>query len=133
MNRRGFLSFLGAAAVVPLVPVPELLLPTRTIFLPPRGGWLGRNQLFTATYIANEALRILHENVRYTEFYDIGRDELVCRHDALLSGEQLSVDQLLSASNTPKQAGDRAASMLLDVVKQRRLSTIDIQRPPSYR
>lgn len=40
MNRRGFLSFLGAAAVAPLVSVPELLLPTKTIFLPPAGGWL---------------------------------------------------------------------------------------------
>lgn len=39
MNRRGFIGLLGAAAVVPLVPVPELDL-DRRIFLPPRGGWL---------------------------------------------------------------------------------------------
>jgi hypothetical protein len=37
MNRRGFLSLLAPA--VALVIAPELLLPKRTFFLPPAGGW----------------------------------------------------------------------------------------------
>lgn len=41
MNRRGFLSFLGAAAVASVV-APELFDVGRRIFLPPRGGWLPR-------------------------------------------------------------------------------------------
>lgn len=34
MNRRGFLGLLAGAAVA-----PQLLVPERTIILPPRGGW----------------------------------------------------------------------------------------------
>lgn len=37
MNRRGFLSLLAPAAA--LIVAPELLLPKRTFFLPPAGGW----------------------------------------------------------------------------------------------
>lgn len=37
MNRRGFLALLGGAGAALLV--PELLVPKRTIFLPPAGGW----------------------------------------------------------------------------------------------
>lgn len=37
MNRRGFLSLLAPAAA--LIVAPELLLPKRTFFLPPVGGW----------------------------------------------------------------------------------------------
>lgn len=43
MNRRGFLRALGTAATVGVVApaaLAELLVPKRTIFLPPRGGWL---------------------------------------------------------------------------------------------
>lgn len=39
MNRRGFLSLLAPAAA--LIVAPELLLPRRTFFLPPTGGWSG--------------------------------------------------------------------------------------------
>lgn len=39
MNRRGFLSLLAPAAA--LIVAPELLLPKRTFFLPPAGGWDG--------------------------------------------------------------------------------------------
>lgn len=37
MNRRGFLGLVAAA--VPALILPELLLPKRTFFLPPAGGW----------------------------------------------------------------------------------------------
>lgn len=37
MNRRGFLAALGLAAGA--VAAPELLVPRRTFFLPPKGGW----------------------------------------------------------------------------------------------
>lgn len=37
MNRRGFLSLIAPAAAALIV--PQLLVPKRTIFLPPRGGW----------------------------------------------------------------------------------------------
>jgi hypothetical protein len=41
MNRRGFLQALGGlgVGVVAGAELAELLAPTRTIFLPPRGGW----------------------------------------------------------------------------------------------
>ena len=38
MDRRKFLTLLGIAAPVALI-VPELILPKRTFFLPPAGGW----------------------------------------------------------------------------------------------
>lgn len=37
MNRRGFLSLLAPAAA--LIVAPELLIPRKTFFLPPAGGW----------------------------------------------------------------------------------------------
>jgi hypothetical protein len=62
MNRRGFFAMLGAAAVAPIVPVPELDLEplTRKIFLPPAGGWLARggNTLLTIDQLAREALQV---------------------------------------------------------------------------
>lgn len=66
MNRRGFFGLLAAAAVVPLVPVPELLLPTRTIFLPPRCGWLGGNRLLTHKFVTDEMLRILTMTIEFS-------------------------------------------------------------------
>jgi hypothetical protein len=41
MNRRGFLSILAPAAVGTLV-AAELTMPSRSIFLPPAGGWPAR-------------------------------------------------------------------------------------------
>lgn len=38
MNRRGFLTLAGTAAAA--LAIPELWIPKRTFFLPPRGGWL---------------------------------------------------------------------------------------------
>lgn len=49
MNRRGFLSLIAPAAA--LIAAPELLLPRKTFFLPPAGGWR-----LTAAEIANMAL-----------------------------------------------------------------------------
>lgn len=43
MNRRGFFRALAVGAVTGVVATPalvELLTPKRTIFLPPRGGWI---------------------------------------------------------------------------------------------
>jgi hypothetical protein len=37
MNRRNFLSLVGASAAALIA--PELLIPKRTFFLPPAGGW----------------------------------------------------------------------------------------------
>lgn len=42
MNRRAFLLALSTAAAAGLI-VPELVLPKRTFFLPPRGGWRSEN------------------------------------------------------------------------------------------
>lgn len=66
MNRRGFLGLFGAAAVAPLVPMPELaelLAPTRTIFLPPRGGW--NNRLLTVEQITREMLRVFSVQMEF--------------------------------------------------------------------
>lgn len=38
MDRRGFLGLIASAVPAALI-LPELLLPTRTFFLPPAGGW----------------------------------------------------------------------------------------------
>lgn len=65
MNRRGFLELLASAATVPLVPMPELLMPTRTIFLPPRGGWVGGCNLLSMELIMREAIRVLHQDIEF--------------------------------------------------------------------
>lgn len=71
MNRRGFLKFLAAAAPVIVAPgaaaalVEEILKP-RTIFLPPAGGWRSGNQLLTCQWVAREALRVLHADMKFS-------------------------------------------------------------------
>ncbi len=77
MNRRGFFGLLAAAAVVPLVPMPELDV-GRRIFLPPRGGWLssgliGRysggdtyNVLLSVEQIARESLRVFRVETEFS-------------------------------------------------------------------
>lgn len=53
MNRRQFLT--SALASVPVIAAPaallEALVPKRTIFLPPRGGWIGADSPMTATEV----------------------------------------------------------------------------------
>lgn len=63
MNRRGFFGLLGAAAATVALPELELLVPKRTIFLPPKGGWVRGNQLLTIDMIAKEALRVFTVNL----------------------------------------------------------------------
>lgn len=62
MNRRGFFAFLGGAAVAAAL-APELIwTPSRTIFLPPAGGWTV-NQLGDYLY-AKELSEILRRSVQ---------------------------------------------------------------------
>jgi hypothetical protein len=62
MNRRSFLKFLlptsGAAVVAPEL-LAEIWTPKRTIFLPPRGGWL--SALFTGETGRYENIRIAEQ------------------------------------------------------------------------
>lgn len=53
MDRRGFLQVLGLGVVAAATFDPASLLwtPTKTIFLPPIGGWSGRNTLITQEWI----------------------------------------------------------------------------------
>jgi hypothetical protein len=44
VNRRGFLAALLAAPVA--ASVPEIWTPSKTIFLPPRGGWVDEDIAF---------------------------------------------------------------------------------------
>jgi hypothetical protein len=76
MNRRGFFGLLaGATAAAIALPEIELLVPKRTIFLPPAGGWIGRgNQLLTIKYIAEEAIRALHANMEFMAMIDLEYD-----------------------------------------------------------
>lgn len=65
MNRRGFLSGLLSAAAATAIPIPEIWLPEKKIFLPPIGGWVGRgNHLLTPSMISREMLAILETNLR---------------------------------------------------------------------
>jgi hypothetical protein len=115
MNRRGFFGLLAASAAVVASPeLAELLLPKRTIFLPPSGGWLSSRGL-----------------LRYSEFYDIERDQLVGRHDVLIAGEQCGVDQIISLNNTPEQAQKMAWLLLGNALEHRGLALADMQRVPT--
>lgn len=68
MNRRGFLSLFGAAAVTAAIPLgvaDELWTPSKTIFLPPIGGWARGNSFLTTDMISREALRVMHQHMRF--------------------------------------------------------------------
>lgn len=56
MNRRGFLTLLAPAAA--LIVAPELLIPRKSFFLPPVGGWHGN---MTATEVLNRMHKAWNE------------------------------------------------------------------------
>lgn len=66
MKRRGFLGVLTGAAAA--IAVPELLLPKRTYFLPPAGGWDGSGDFTLEGWIKpfpfNEPSPVLFEMLR---------------------------------------------------------------------
>lgn len=93
MNRRGFIALLGGVGATLAVPIPELLVPARTFFLPPRGGW--------------------HASARFIEAYDITRDLIVCRADIKVGLEQFCVDWI------GKDEVAKAISLLEDHVQQK--------------
>ena len=76
MNRRGFLRLLANASAV--LAAGEFLLPQRTIFLPPVGGWACGK--LTITDITNRALAVLHDNVRFAKQYTILNDSVADFH-----------------------------------------------------
>jgi hypothetical protein len=62
MNRRQFFGMTVAA--IAAANLPAFVLPERTIFLPPVGGWWpGRNSLLTVEMITREALRVLNNQL----------------------------------------------------------------------
>jgi hypothetical protein len=77
MNRRGFLSLFGATTVAAAVPsaLAELWTPSRTIFLPPTGGWIRGNQLLTVDFIVRESLRVLHQKMEFVSPIDRQYDD----------------------------------------------------------
>lgn len=72
MNRRGFFGLFAAAAATAIAaPELELLVPTRTIFLPPAGGWIGRgNQLLTIKMISEEMMCVFSRNMEFMSEID---------------------------------------------------------------
>lgn len=72
MNRRSFLSLIAPAAA--LIVAPELLLPKRTFFLPPAGGW-GRSTLTVADLQRAKALLRQAEMAAYPPvIYELGNE-----------------------------------------------------------
>jgi hypothetical protein len=76
ISRRGFLQGLLAAAPAALI-VPELLIPTRTIFLPPAGGWVASEWSVSSLggylysqHLANVLRRQVQPLVRFKQFQD---------------------------------------------------------------
>jgi hypothetical protein len=70
-SRRAFLqAFLPAAIIAPVLAEELIWQPTKTIVLPPAGGWwvpAAGNTLLTISYITNEALKILEADIRIAE------------------------------------------------------------------
>lgn len=78
MNRRGFLGLLGKTAAVGAVAgvvgldLAELLTPSsKTIFLPPVGGWrrLSHGNVLLDEYlVSSELFEILERDLRFTDY-----------------------------------------------------------------
>lgn len=90
MNRRGFLSVVAQAVAAGLI-LPdlakELILPERTIVLPPVGGWPAGNQLLSVNFIINEILRTLDRQLvfaRHMDAYDTFWDALPAKQQGLI-------------------------------------------------
>ena len=81
MNRRGFFGLLASTpvALVAGAELAELLAPRRTIFLPPRGGWLPPSwgmgtfsNVASATDLTEESLeKLLKEILKHPGPYSI--------------------------------------------------------------
>lgn len=122
MNRRGFLSLLGSAAAIPIIAELDLIVPERTIFLPPRNGW----------FVSKLPLREMRA-------HDIRKDIMFIRYDAAwrVDGEmeQHSVDMPLTGQEfmNGKRADymELARKMLQEVEDCRGLSGKRIAVPLS--
>lgn len=67
ITRRRFLTGLGVAGAV--IAVPELLLPRKTFFLPPAGGWNGSSvSLYDAYAESFKALGVFQDHIDLREF-----------------------------------------------------------------
>lgn len=68
-SRRAFLqAFLPAAIVAPALLEELIWQPSKTIVLPPAGGWVAGNKLLTVSMVSNEALRILENDLMLADF-----------------------------------------------------------------
>jgi hypothetical protein len=95
VSRRGFLTGLIAAPVVAALPeIPELWAPTKTIFLPPAGGWVRGNQLLTIDMITREALRILGQNLEFIA--TVNRQWSPAQLDAMRGSDRLVISMAQS-------------------------------------
>lgn len=108
MNRRGFFGLFTAGTAVAINPaLAELLVPKRTIFLPPAGGWLGGNRLLTVDALVKDLLatfeQAMHESNQLAEQVNREYDESFYR------GDQWSADDRYSVvlSNPPAYAFNR--------------------------
>jgi hypothetical protein len=68
LNRRGFLKFFSAAAVTAVgVDLGQLLLPEKTYFLPPVGGWHKEGLLFVPSLWSDEILATFHKELVFAD------------------------------------------------------------------
>lgn len=68
-SRRAFLqAFLPSLVIAPALAEELIWQPSKTIVLPPVGGWVAGNQLLTVSMVTNEALRILENELMMAEF-----------------------------------------------------------------
>lgn len=114
MNRRGFFSALaGAAAGVIVGPeLAELLVPKRTIFLPPAGGWIGGNRLVSLDELSREMVSMMDQVIEASKRIDHDYDV------AFIDGDLW-----------------RFGPVTTEVFTRRpfEFNRIDVKRPPRYR